>query len=63
MVIIHVANYQRKAFRYVVDYPHGKIVMCVITTSLNNHVVIVPGTVATWLKTKFFVVTVLEDHP
>jgi hypothetical protein len=30
---IHVANYQRKAFRYVVDYPHGKIVMWIITTS------------------------------
>jgi hypothetical protein len=35
---IHVANYQHKAFRYVVDYPHGKIATWVITTSRNRHV-------------------------
>jgi hypothetical protein len=51
---IHVANYQRKAFRYVVDCPHGKIAMWVITTSQNRHVATVPGTVDTWLKIKFF---------
>jgi hypothetical protein len=53
---IHVANYQRKAFRYIVDYPHGKIALWIITTSRNRHVDTVPSTVTTWLKTKFFVV-------
>jgi hypothetical protein len=35
---IHVANYQCKTFRYMVDYPHGKIAMWVITKSRNHHV-------------------------
>jgi hypothetical protein len=47
---IHIANYQCKAFRYVVDYPRGKIAMWVITTSRNSYMATVPGTVATWQK-------------
>jgi hypothetical protein len=53
---IHMANYQCKAFHYVVDYPHGKIAMWVITTSRNSYMATIPDTVATWLKTKLFVV-------
>ncbi len=30
VAIIHVANYLRKTFRYVVDYPHGEIATWVI---------------------------------
>jgi hypothetical protein len=43
-------NYQRKAFSYVVDYPHGKIATWIITTWLKNQVFCSDGAIVPAIK-------------